>query len=207
MEVNHDIPAFKAIVRRSHLTKDQKDANTYDNCYVFALQSVSGKILTFHIMTDYGMLRSRVPIHEIFHKEPTSDIPFDYKMLWDCFSYKVSVIEFSYLIDKRCEVILKDKTKVWATYLFTVDWYDNDYSEEPTDYKCAHVLRADDGYLLAQPNNRILWRDCNFITAKFPMPMQNLKVDRELLSVESQSDRWVAEDGESFYYEIKENKT
>jgi len=203
MTLNHDIPAFKALVRRSHLTKNVQDSNTYDNCYVFALQSVSGKILTFHIMTDYGMLRSRVPIHELFHKEPISDIPFDQKQLWDNFCYKVSVNEYKYLVDKRCQVVLKNRTKVWATYMFTVDWYDNDYSEEPTDYKCAHVLMADDGYLLAQPNNRIVWRDSNFITAKFPMQMSQLKVDRELLSVESQSDRWATEDSDSFYYDIK----
>jgi hypothetical protein len=34
--------------------------------------------------------------------------------------------------------------------------------------------------------------------------MQDIKVDKELLSVESQSDRWVAENGDGFYYEIKE---
>jgi hypothetical protein len=30
-------------------------------------------------------------------------------------------------------------------------------------------------------------------------------VDTELPSVENQSDRWVTEDGNSFYYEMKEN--
>ncbi len=60
-------------------------------------------------------------------------------------------------------------TKVWATYMFTVDWFDNPYSDEPSDYKCGHILLADDGYMLCQPNNRIFWKDSNFITNEFPV--------------------------------------
>ena len=48
-------------------------------------------------MTDYGMLRSRVPISELFFEEPHKDIPADFKQLWDCFSENVSVTEYFYL--------------------------------------------------------------------------------------------------------------
>ncbi len=72
--MNHDIQ-FKCLVRRSHFTKDSNDAEKFDPCVAFGVQSISGKILTFHIMTDYGMLRSRVPISEIFLFIPKSDIP------------------------------------------------------------------------------------------------------------------------------------
>ncbi len=133
------------------------------------LQSIAGKILTFHVMTDYGMMRSRVPISEIFMREPNNDIPFHFKQLWDCFSENVAVTTYNYLYEKRCEVVLRDGSKVWATYLMTVDWYNNSYSDEPSDYKCGHILIADDGYLLCQPNNRIYWRDSNWITNKFPI--------------------------------------
>lgn len=155
-------------------------------------------------MTDYGMLRSRVPISEIYIKEPVKDIPFHYKQLWDCFGNDVSVIEYDYLKGNKCKVILRDKSIVWATYMFTVDWYDNPYSNEPTDYKCGHVLVSDDGYLLCMPNNRIIWKDSNWITKEFPLALSDIKVDTELLSVESVSDRWVSEDSDSFYYDIKE---
>jgi len=153
-------------------------------------------------MTDYGMLRSRVPISEIFLKEPIIDIPNHYKQLWDCFSQNVTVTKFEYLNNKRCNVILKDGEKVWATYLFTLDWFNNPYSDEPSDYKCGHVLVADDGYLLCQPNNRIYWKDSNWITKEFPLDKKKIKVDTKLDSVESYSDRWVSEDGDSFYYNI-----
>lgn len=199
---NLNIKHLKLKVRRSWLTKDDWDKNTYDNCYAFAVQSITGKILTFHVMTDYGMLRSRVPLSELFSKPPKKDIPSDFKQLWDCFSENASYIEYSYLVEKRCKVILKDKSFVWATYLFTIDWYNNPYSEEPTDYKCGHVLLADDGYLLCQPNNRIFWCDSNFITADFPVDPKKYKVDTTHESVESKSDRWVSDDSDCFYYDI-----
>jgi hypothetical protein len=202
MVLNENIPSFKCLVRVSHFTKRDSDRNTYHNGYAFGLQSVTGKILTFHVMTDYGMLRSRVPISEVFIKNPDSDIPNDYKQLWDCFSENVSVNTFDYLSQKRCEVVLKDGTKIWATYLFTVDWFNNPYSNEPTDYKCGHVLVADKGFLLCQPNNRIFWKDSNWITQDFPLDIKDLKVDQSLESVESHSDRWVSENSNSFYYDI-----
>jgi hypothetical protein len=200
--LNANIPNQKLKVRRSWMTKREEDADVFDTCCAFAIQSIAGKILTFHIMTDYGMMRSRVPISELFLNEPTNDIPADFKQLWDCFGENVSVIEYSYLSEKRCKVILKDKAEVWATYLFTVDWFNNSYSDEPTDYKCGHVLVADDGYLLCQPNNRIYWKDSNFITKEFPISPKEFKVDSVLQCVETESDRWVSEDTDSYYYDI-----
>jgi hypothetical protein len=202
MELNINIPSFKCLVRLSHLTKRDTDKNTYHDAYAFGIQSVKGKILTFHIMTDYGMLRSRVPISELFLKEPDIDIPSHYKQLWDCFSENVTVTSFEYLSGKRCEVVLKDGNKVWATYMFTIDWFDNAYSNEPSDYKCGHILVSDEGYLLCQPNNRIYWKDSNWITKDFPLEKKEIKVDEILESVESHSDRWVSENTNSFYYDI-----
>ena len=200
--LNENIKSFKCFVRASHFTKDVADKNTYHNCYAFAIQSLTMKILTFHVMTDYGMLRSRVPMSEIFIKIPTNDIPYDFKQLWDCFSENVSVTIYDYLYEKRCQVILKDGSKVWATYLMTVDWYNNSYSDEPSDYKCGHILVADDGYLLCQPNNRIVWRDSNWITKDFPFELKRIKVDEDLPSVETVSDKWVSEDTDCCYYNI-----
>jgi hypothetical protein len=202
--LNLNIPSFKCLVRVSHLTKDEKDKNVYHNAYAFGIQSVEGKILTFHIMTDYGMLRSRVPLSEIFLSVPTEDVPSHYKQLWDCFSENVTVTNFSYLSGKRCNIVLKNGEKIWATYMFTIDWFNNAYSDEPSDYKCGHILKADDGYLLCQPNNRIHWKDSNWVTQDFPIDKKDIKVDQVLESVESYSDKWVSEDTDSFYYDIKE---
>jgi hypothetical protein len=204
MKLNSNIPSFKALVKKSYFTKNQADEKEFYNVYVFGIQSCSGKILTFHVMTDTGMLRSRVPLSEIYFKEPENDIPDIFKQLWDCFSENVSVIEYDFLSYHKAQIVLRDGTKVWGTYLFTVDWYDNPYSNEASDYKCGHIFRADDGYLLCQPNNRIFWRDSNWITKEMPENLKQFKVDTELISVENVSNRWVTEDANSFYYDIKE---
>lgn len=200
---NSNIPSFKALVRKSHFTKNIEDKDIFLNIYVFGLQSADGKILTFHVMTDDGMVRSRVPISEIYTKIPENDIPFNFKQLWDCFSTNVSVIEYDFLNSHRAQIALRDGSKVWGTYMFTVDWFDNPYSDEPSDYKCGHIFRSDDGYLLCQPNNRIFWRDSNWVTKKLPEDLKQFKVDSELPSVENLSDRWVTEDTNNFYYDIK----
>ena len=148
------------------------------------------------------MLRSRVPLSEIYTHETDNDIPFNYKQLWDCFSENVAVTEYSFLAYHRAQVLLRDGTKVWGTYMFTVDWYNNPYSDEPSDYKCGHVFAADEGYLLCMPNNRIFWRDSNWVTKKLPDNLKQFRVDTDLPSVENQSDKWVTEDTDSFYYDI-----
>ncbi len=59
---NCNIPSFKALVRKSYFTKKETDSEEFYNVYVFGIQSVAGVILTFHVMTDNGMVRSRVPL-------------------------------------------------------------------------------------------------------------------------------------------------
>ena len=205
-KLNANIPSFKALVRKSHFTKNEEDKNTFLNVYCFAIQSVSGTILTFHVMTDDGMVRSRVPISEIFLSEPKNDIQSNYKQLWDCFSENVSVIKYDFLLHHRVQIVLRDGNKVWGTYMFTVDWFNNPYSDEPSDYKCGHIFKSDDGYLLCMPNNRLFWKDSNWVTKKLPEDLKQYKVDNVLISVENQSDRWVSEDSDSFYYDIKTNE-
>ena len=202
--LNANIPSFKALVRKSYFTKNPKDSDEFYNVYVFGLQSCAGTILTFHVMVDNGMVRSRVPLSEIYTKIPTNDIPFNFKQLWDCFSENVSVIEYNFLAYHRAQVVLRDGTKVWGTYIFTVDWYNNPYSDEPTDYKCGHVFESDEGYLMCMPNNRIFWKDSNWVTKSLPQDLKQFKVDTELPSVENISDRWITEDGDSFYYDMNE---
>lgn len=205
-KLNANIPSFKALIRKSHLTKREEDKSIFIDVYCFGIQSISGVILTFHVMTDDGMVRSRVPISEIYTKEPTNDIPFNYKAVWDCFSENVSVIKYDFLAYHKVQIVLRNGNKIWATYMFTVDWFNNPYSDEASDYKCGHIFFSDDGYLLCQPNNRIFWKDSNWVTKKLPEDLKQFKVDTELLSVENQSDRWVSEDGNSFYYDMKKEE-
>ena len=56
---------------------------------------------------------------------------------------------------------------------------------------------------MCQPNNRIHWKDSNWVTKKLPDDLKQFKVDYDLPSVENQSDRWISEDTNSFYYDMK----
>jgi CRISPR/Cas system endoribonuclease Cas6 (RAMP superfamily) len=59
---------------------------------------------------------------------------------------------------------------------------------------------------LCQPNNRLLWKDSNWITKKIPENLKQFKVDTELPSVENQCDKWLnVEDSNTYYYEFKES--
>ena len=64
MVLNHNIDNIKCLVRLSHFTHKEEDHDKFHNAYIFGIQSIAGKILTFHIMTDYGMMRSRVPLSD-----------------------------------------------------------------------------------------------------------------------------------------------
>jgi hypothetical protein len=202
--LNANIPSFKALVRKSYFTKNKKTI-TNSIMYTFLVFNHALEvILTFHVMTDNGMVRSRIPLSEIYTKPPTNDVPFNFKQLWDCFSENVAVVEYDFLAFHRAQIVLRDGSKVWGTYIFTVDWFNNPYSDEPSDYKCGHIFESDEGYLMCMPNNRIFWKDSNWVTKSLPENLKQYKVDTELPSVENQSDRWITEDGDSFYYDMNE---
>ena len=42
-----------------------------------------------------------------------------------------------------------------------------------------------------------------WVTKKLPENLKQFKVDTELISVENKADRWITDDGDSFYYDIK----
>lgn len=170
------------------------------DCVVHAVQSFSGKALLFHVFTDFGANISCIPIDKIYKQKPEKHLPIDFLQLWDCFSNEVDVIEYEFLKEKRAQIILKDKTKIWATYWMTVFWVDNGWTDEPTQFKEGHLMIGDNGQIFCQPNNRIYWKDMSFVNK----PMKELKVIKERPSVEGFSDRWISDDSDSFYYDINE---
>ena len=93
-------------------------------------------------------------------------MPLDWLQFWDCFSYQMEAITFDRIKDGRLRVQLRDRSWEGGQYLFTLDWFGNEDSEEVGDggHKCAHVIALDNGNFAAQPNNRIQWFCPAFIT-------------------------------------------
>ena len=203
--MNSNIDPFYCYIKKEHLFAYESNHGEFEYVYAFAVRSTPSRALAFHIMTENGAQRANVPISALVHKLDHENLRLDELQLWDCFGEKVSCITFNYLINKRCKIILKNKKAVWGTYMMTFDWEDNPYSNTPNDYKNAHMIKLDNGCFALQPNNRILWRDSNFITK--PLDINNLpkyKVDKQIFICEN-ADKWVSEDSDCFYYDINDD--
>lgn len=206
MTLNTSIPHFYAKMRIEHLY--QHDGRPgFQDVIVFGAQSVAGRALTFHVMTDEGAVRSRVPVHMLGWKEDAPKKPLDHLQLWDCFGHEVTVTPYDYLLQSRVKSIFKDGTSEWGNYLMTFDWHSNPYSDEPTQYKAAHLIKLDDGNFTLQPNNRLMWRDMSFVTRPFPKK-PDWKIDNKEWFCEGVSDKWLMnkEDEEIYYYNIHEEQ-
>jgi hypothetical protein len=201
---NINIPHFYCLLRKEHLYQNKDHFFEYEKVAVFGAQSSSGKALLFTAMLDNGTVRSRIPVHMLCSKEGPSD-PLDVLQLWDCFSENVTVTQYNFLKGSRAKVIFKDKSHCWGKYMMTFDWYDNPYSNEPTQYKCLHMIELDNGNYALQPNNRIFWKEMSFTTKPFP-EKPDYKVDTEEYRCENKSDRWIVSDDDNYYYDIEPTK-
>ena len=203
--LNINIPHFYAYMRKEHMYQHVNHIGEFVKVVVFAAQSNSERALLFHVLTDDGIIRSRVPIHMLCSKIDSPTLPLDYLQLWDCFSINCTVTAFDYLKGSRAKVILKDGTSHWGNYMMTFDWYDNPFSDEPSQYKCLHMIALDNGNYTLQPNNRIFWKHMSFVTNPFPSA-PDYKVDNKIFKCESISDRWIINgDDNNYYYTLEEN--
>jgi len=171
---------------------------------VYAIQSFAGKALHFHVLTDFGANFSTVCLDSLYHKEPSGDqLPLDFLQLWDCFSNNTSFITYNYLSECRVRVLFKDKSTMWGNYFGTIYWYDNGYTDEPTQFKEGHIILLDNGQVAVQPNNRLMFKDMSFTNKNFPDSKITPVTKRP--SVESVSERWILSD-DDFFYDIKQEK-
>ena len=203
---NLNIPHFYCYMRKEHMYQHKDHIGEFVKVVVFGAQSVGDKALVFHVMTDDGVVRSKVPLHMLCHKEDAPNYDLDFLQLWDCFSTNVSCVSFDLLKSSRAKVIFKDKSAHWGDYMMTFDWYNNPYSDEPTQYKCGHLIKLDNGLFTLQPNNRIYWKNMSFTTKPFP-EKPDFKVDDKVFRCENKSDRWIINsDDEDFYYDFEEGE-
>lgn len=200
--MNINIEPFYCYIKKEHLFAYESNHGEFELACVFAARSISNRAVLFHCMTESGMQRANVPISALVHKKDSPVIELDYLQLWNCFGNEMTVCKFNYLENWRCQIVMKDKTKHWGTYMMTFDWENNSFSLTPNDYKNAHLIKLDNGCFALQPNNRIFWRDSNFVTKPLdPKNMPRYKVDKDVFICE-RSDRWTSEHTDCFYYDI-----
>lgn len=196
--MNADIPYLSCFVRKAFISSQQG----FEQAYAFAIQSVTGRALGFHVMLMSGAHYRNVPIHAIAMR-PGPHRPLQDCQLWDCFSCRPVVTVFSYLRDHEANCYLKSGV-VPGQYLFTVDWLPDSWERPgftmtPEQNKCAHVMQLEDGNLAALPTNRIAWKDGYFCGAN-PNPRdKSYVVQRDVYQAESSD--WDASSDERYFYD------
>ena len=143
MYLNANIPPIECYVRGNYL-RDQKDSHDkYFECVVFGFTSIPKQVPLFHYMMTDGGIWWRAPISAFCKKPNTKELHLNELMLWDSFSYNVSVTRFYQL--QGCKMIYTSRRKKQreGTYLFTIDWCAGDYNEldfgyaeKPDQHKC-----------------------------------------------------------------------
>lgn len=164
--MNADIPYLRCWVCREYIG----DGSGTEEAYAFGIQSVPGRALAFHVMLRSGAHYRGVPIHAILTTPGGERLTLGECQLWDCFTFTPKVHVFSYLREHQCLCRTRSQ-EVRGTYLFTVDWLPDSWEKpgfvlNPEQNKCAHVIEAEGGALLALPTNRIQWIDGYFIGDK-----------------------------------------
>ncbi len=205
MTLNADIPCFDCWLRAEYLyDQDPEHRGQFERVSVFGITSLQGRALGFWVLVQSsGAVIARLPVSALVHSQDAPDLPLDHLELWDCFSYKPSVIEFAHLSGRRVETVLKDGIRYPGRCVFTVDWHGSPYAENAGDsgWKCAHLLELDNGCYALQPNNRILWADPATIPEPFPDPPPSYKVQTTEWSVEHHR-KWATQDADRFFYGV-----
>ena len=122
MYLNANIPVIECYVRGNYL-RDQKDSHDkYFECVVFGFTSIPKQVPLFHYMMTDGGIWWRAPISAFCKKPGVKELPLNELMLWDSFSYNVSVTRFYQLQGCKMLYTSRRRKEREGTYLFTIDW-------------------------------------------------------------------------------------
>ena len=157
MFINADIPSFQCKLRKEFLYSLQEHIGEFVDCTVFAVSSHEKQSLLFFAFIEGGAVWECLPLHAFVTKEDAPKWELEHHQPYDCFSNHIGVISFDYLKDLP---VMNRVNGEWhnGEYMFSVDWTNFPDEETYKGKNTLHVLRLDNGLIVAQPNNRILWK-------------------------------------------------
>ena len=165
MTSNINIPYQEAFIRNSFILKE--DDGKITPCYIFGAKILINQPLLFHCQTDNGAVFYSLPIHAFVHKKEFEALDKDENILlsllqyWNMQGRQGEAVTFDYLQGYTVECLNRKKEWMPGEYLFTIDDFDGGYSED-TDSKCFHIIKLDNGFFAAYPNNYLRWHNLNF---------------------------------------------
>lgn len=158
MYLNADVPYFSALIRNEFLYNFEKGHGEFTIGYVFGVTSLEGRCLLFSVLLETGAQWARMPIHAIVFDKAAPKYDLRLIQPWDCPSYYLNVIAYTYLRQAPVKILLADGNTKRGNYMFTVDYAQSAFGEND-EHKCTHLIKTEDGLLLGQPNNRCLFGD------------------------------------------------
>ncbi len=194
--LNTNIPPQECFVRGEFLRNMEDHHGTFYPCLLFGAASIPSNVPLFHCLMEDGGIFWRLPIHAFCHKKDVPSVELDELMLWDSFSYYMSVTVFDTLQYRKMKYISRRKKEYEGLYLFTLDWAHEDpnipdvtFSEAAGQHKCGHFILLDNGnyaiHFCVKPNEMVIER----------------KLHDHKWSVE-QNWKWVTSDDERYDYGI-----
>ena len=150
-----DIPLTKVFVDNKYLGLE--DGVT--EAYWYGITSIPGRQFLCHVMLYNGSNWYGLPLVALSTKPSHSGNMSD-AQAYDCFSYDITCIRFTFLRDQRARILASD-----GTDLFTVISHDDNgrapFAEYPEQAKTFTFIALDDGRIVCGPNNYITWIDAS----------------------------------------------
>jgi hypothetical protein len=204
------LPPLKCFVRREFLYNFSKCHGEYEPAIWVSLKALRGQVFRVEsLLPAYGALYDKLPLHAyVWHTNNPSDLPIDTLQLWDCMSYRFTIVEKISLRNLGVKFLGKDKQWHFGRYMFTVDFcademnLDTSFVETAEEHKSFNFIKLENGQIAAQPNNRCLWYDQSLIPAETKFP--DFQAAQHLWTVDG-SRKWAA--GDDWFYDITEKST
>lgn len=163
MNNNCDLPKHIYAFLRTEFVNNLADGtHGLIPCVIFAVESLPGRAVGFHVLREDGALVAQVPIHALCHRADAPQMKLNDLQKWDCFGFWITAIEFEYLYELEFGYRKSGGDIETGAYICTLDFLDNGFSDAPEQHKNFHLLKLDNGNFALQPNNRCRVIDRSF---------------------------------------------
>jgi len=201
------LPPFKCFVRKEFLYNFEKGFGEFEPAIWVSLKAIRGQVFRIEsLLPNYGALYDKLPLHAyVWHTDDPGTLDIDLLQLWDCMSYRFTIIEKIGLRNLGVKFLGKDRQWHHGNYLFTVDFcadgmdVDTTFVETAEEHKSFNFIKLLNGQIATQPNNRCLWYDQALVPAEVKKP--DFQAARTIWSVDG-SRKWAT--GDDWFYDLQE---